>query len=128
MGVASALAQSTRMIGSMVGVGVASVLVNTFYARQIAAAVTRYQIGDAQLVTLLSSPQLLIRQQDQDAMLALARDLGQDPEPLLEAARQGLVRGTHAAFLLCALIAAISVLVSWRLPLYSIRRQSPPEA
>jgi len=127
MGVASALAQSTRMIGSMVGVGVASVLVNAFYAREIAAALARHHIGDAQLVAILSSPQLLIRQQDQDAMLALARGLGQDPEPLLEAARQGLVSGTHAAFLLCALIAGVSVLVSWQLPHYSIRRQSPPE-
>ncbi len=128
MGVASALAQSTRMIGSMVGVGVASVLVNTFYARHIAAVLAQYQIGDAQLVALLSSPQLLIRQQDQEAMLALTHGLGLDPAPLLEAARQGLVSGTHAAFLLCALIAGISVLVSWRLPHYSIRRASPSEA
>jgi len=44
-----------------------------------------------------------------------------DAGPLLEAARQGLVSGTHAAFLLCAVIAGLSVLVSWRLPHYTIR-------
>jgi len=102
MGVASALAQTTRMIGSMVGVGVASVLVNAFYAHRTSAALARYRITDEAWVTLLSSPQILIRQQDQDALRALAKGPGLDVVPLLEAARLGLVSGTHAAFF-CAL-------------------------
>jgi MFS family permease len=122
MGVASALAQTTRMIGSMVGVGVASVLVNALYARQTADALAQYHVTDAALVKLLSSPQILIRQQDQDALRALAQGLGLDIAPLLDAARLGLVSGTHAAFVLCAFIAGLSVVISWRLPLYSLRR------
>lgn len=121
MGVASALAQSTRMIGSMVGVGVASVLVNALYARHTAAALLEHHISDAALTKLLLSPQVLIRQQDQGALKTLTRGLGLDAEPLLEAARQGLVSGTHAAFLLCAVIAGLSVLVSLRLPHYTLR-------
>jgi len=125
MGVASALAQSTRMIGSMLGVGLASVLVNAFYARQTSSVLRRYQVTDAALTQLLMSPQVLIRQQDQEALQGLAKGLGISAEPLLEAARQGLVLGTHAAFLLCAVIAGLSVLISWRLPHYTIR---PPAA
>ena len=124
MGVASALAQSTRMVGSMVGVGVASVLVNAIYARQTAAALRHYQMTDVALIQLLSSPQILIRQQDQNALHALAQGLGVDVAPLFEAARLALVSGTHAAFLLCALIAGLSALVSWRLPHYTIRPQA----
>jgi EmrB/QacA subfamily drug resistance transporter len=121
MGVAGALAQSTRMIGSMIGVGVASVLVNAFYFRQVVSVLEKFHIQDDALVKLLTSPQVLIRQQDQQAMLELTRQLGLDATPLMEAARLGLVNGTHAAFLLCALISGISILVSWRLPHYTIR-------
>ena len=127
MGVASALAQTTRMIGSMVGVGVASVLVNALYARQTAAALDQFHVSDGTLVKLLSSPQILIRQQDQDALRTLAQGLGLDTAPLFEAARLGLVSGTHAAFMLCALIAGVSVVISWKLPHYSLRRPAPEE-
>ena len=120
MGVAGALAQSTRMIGSMIGVGVASVLVNTFYANQILAALQRFQVQDPALIKLLSSPQILIRQQDQQAMLELTGPLGLDATALMEAARHGLVTGTRAAFLLCALISGLSILISLRLPHYTI--------
>jgi hypothetical protein len=112
------------MPGSIVGVGVASVLVNALYARHTAAALLRYHISDAALGNLLLSPQVRIRQQDQDALKALARGLGLDAEPLLEAARQGLVSGTHAEFLLCAVIAGLSVLVSLRLPRYTLRQST----
>ncbi|MFZ4482258.1 MAG: MFS transporter, partial [Rhodoferax sp.] len=120
IGVAGALAQSTRMIGSMIGVGIASVLVNSFYARQIHSALKRFDVRDDELIRLLSSPQILIRQQDQEAMLALARSHGLDAAPLMEAARHGLANGTHAAFLLCAVISCASILISLRLPHYTI--------
>jgi len=120
MGVAAALAQSTRMIGSMIGVGIASVMVNAFYAQQILAALDRFHVQDNALIKLLSSPQILIRRQDQEALLELTRSLGLDAVPLLEAARQGLVSGTHAAFFLCALISGVSILISLRLPRYTI--------
>ena len=124
MGVASALAQTTRMIGSMLGVGVASVLVNALYGRQTAAALAQHHITEETLVKLLSSPQILIRQQDQEALRTLAQGLGLDTAPLFEAARLGLVSGTHAAFFLCALIAGVSVVISWKLPHYSLRRST----
>ena len=126
LGVAGALAQSTRMIGSMIGVGIASVMVNALYAKQILSALDRFHVQDMALIKLLSSPQILIRRQDQEALSVLTHGLGLDPAPLLEAARQGLVSGTHAAFFLCALISGLSILISLRLPNYTIagRRKS----
>jgi EmrB/QacA subfamily drug resistance transporter len=120
-GVASALVQSTRMIGSMVGVGLASIAVDAVYARAIGAALARYRVSDDRLVRLLASPQLLIRDQDREAMLQAARSLGVDPAPLLDAARQGLASGTHAAFVLCALTAALCVAISLKLPQLDMR-------
>jgi MFS family permease len=122
MGVAAALAQSTRMVGSMVGVGIASALVNSLYAREVAAVLQRLQVTSAPLIELVSSPQVLIRHQDREAMTALAQGLSLDPGLLLEAAREGLVRGTHSAFWVCALLSAISVVISLRLPHYNLHQ------
>jgi hypothetical protein len=105
----------------MIGVGIASVLVNALYAQQIRSTLEMFHVEDGALIKLLSSPQILIRQQDQQAMLELTRHLGLDAAPLMAAARHGLVNGTHAAFLLCALISGVSIMISLRLPHYTIR-------
>jgi len=122
LGVGSALIQSTRMIGSMIGVGVASILVNLLYARQIGTALTQSGVTDAAVIKLLSSPQILIREQDRVVLLDLAQRLGLDVTPLLEAAREGLIRWVHSAFLVCAVIAGLSICISLRLPPYEISK------
>lgn len=122
MGVAAALAQTTRMVGSMVGVGIASALVNALYAREVSTALLGLHVESEPLIALISSPQVLIRAQDRDAVNALAGGLSLDPAPLLEAARHGLVLGTHSAFVVCALLSAVSVVISLRLPHYSLHR------
>ena len=126
-GVAGGLSQFTRTVGSMVGIGLASAVVNSVYQGRIAATVAAAHIGHPRLLELLATPQLLIRQQDELEMRALAQTLSLDPLSLLDAARQGLAQGTQAAFWLCAGVAALSTLVSLGLPRYSIRRDSGPE-
>jgi len=125
-GVAGGLSQFTRTVGSMVGIGLASAVVNSVYQGRIAAAAAAAHIGHPRLLELLATPQLLIRQQDELEMRALAQTLSLDPLTLMEAARQGLAQGTQAAFWLCAGVAALSTLVSLGLPRYSIRRDSGP--
>ena len=123
-GVAGGLSQFTRTVGSMVGIGLASAVVNSVYQGRIAATVAAARIDNPRLLELLATPQLLIRQQDELEMRALAQTLSLDPISLLDAARQGLAQGTQAAFWLCAGVAALSTLVSLGLPRYSIRRDS----
>jgi hypothetical protein len=124
MGVAGALAQSTRTIGSMIGVGIASVVVNAFYAREIHGVLDKFDVKNETLIKLLSSPQILIRQQDQEALFELSRSLGLTGESLMQAARHGLVLGAHAAFFLCAMISVINLLICTRLPHYTIRSRA----
>jgi hypothetical protein len=92
------------------------------YQGRIASAVASANIGNPRLLELLATPQLLIRQQDELEMRALAQTLSLDPLSLLDAARQGLAQGTQAAFWLCAGVAVLSTLVSLGLPRYSIRK------
>jgi hypothetical protein len=121
-GVAGGLSQFTRTVGSMVGIGLASAVVNSVYQGRIASAVAAAHISHPRLLELLATPQLLIRQQDELEMRALAQTLSLDPLSLLDAARQGLAQGTQAAFWLCAGVAVLSTLVSLGLPRYSIRK------
>ena len=121
-GVAGGLSQFTRTVGSMVGIGLASAVVNSVYQGRIASAVAAAHISHPRLLELLATPQLLIRQQDELEMRALAQTLSLDPLSLLDAARQGLAQGTQAAFWFCAGVAALSTLVSLGLPRYSIRK------
>lgn len=124
MGIATALVQSTRMVGSMFGVGVASAVVNLSYAHQIGVALTAHGITDAGLIRLLGSPQVLVREQDRVALRELAQHLGVDVSPLLDAAREGLIGGIHMALLASALVAGLSILISVRLPHYEIAKKS----
>ena len=122
MGVASALAQSARMVGSMVGVSAASAVVDGIYRSTMAAALAHVAPVPAALSAVLASPQVLIRQQDRATLYPCARASNLDPALLLETARQGLISGTHAAYFLCAAISVLGILISLRLPPYAVRR------
>ncbi|PAS97916.1 MAG: MFS transporter [Candidatus Dactylopiibacterium carminicum] len=123
-GVGSALVQTTRMLGSMLGVGIAGVLVNARYAwdveRLLADLPVRSEVVDA----LMSSPQILIRVADQAQLASLASGLGIDSVTLLAQARHALVQGVHNGFILSAVMAAVSLVISLRLPRYEIAKRS----
>jgi hypothetical protein len=97
------------------------------YEGRIAVAAAASHITHPRLLELLATPQLLIRQQDELEMRALAQGLHLDPALLLDAARQGLAQGTQAAFWFCAGVAALSTVVSLGLPRYSIRPDNRPD-
>ena len=125
LGVGTALVQTTRMVGSMIGVGIASVIVNSTYNYTVANALTKYRITDDKISALLASPQVLIRHADQLQLQQLAQQVGIAIEPLMAQARQGLITGTHHVFILCAVVAAISTLISYHLPHYEVKATPP---
>lgn len=124
LGVGSALIQTTRMIGSMLGVGIAGVMVNARYAQDVSAALVSQKLATPSVQDLMASPQILIRAADQQALAGLAGQLGFDAPALLGQARHALVDGIHLGFVLCAIMAALSVAISLRLPRYEIAKKS----
>lgn len=123
LGVGTALIQTTRMIGSMLGVGIAGVLVDGRYALDVSNAVAALPAKSDALVALVGSPQVLIREADQSQLVTLAGQLGFDPAQLLDAARHALVAGIHSTFVLSAVMAALSLAISLRLPRYEIGKK-----
>ncbi len=118
MGVASALIQTTRMLGSMIGASLAGVIVNVRFMNHADAALQQAGVDNVAISHLFDTPQLLVRAQDQQVLHQLTQPLGIDSSHLLELARQGLVSGIHFAFAACLIVIAVSYVVARRLPPY----------
>lgn len=112
-GITTALLQSTRMVGGMLGTTIVGTLVNRWYASGVADAIGSYDgTPAAEPVLRVLDPRILIDPSLRDALLADMHALGMDGAPLVETARQTLVSAVHAGVLLtgaAALVAALLV-------------------
>ncbi|WP_168163855.1 MDR family MFS transporter [Jeongeupia sp. USM3] len=114
VGVASALIQMTRMLGSMIGASAAGLAVDLRYRQQVGEVLAGVHSPD--IVRLLDSPQLLIRAQEQVQLGQLADRLGLDAAGLLDGARLSLVSGIHLAFFACIVVTLLCYLIARGLP------------
>ncbi|GAB4056953.1 MDR family MFS transporter [Uliginosibacterium sediminicola] len=122
IGVASALIQTTRMLGSMVGTSLAAVIVNSSYSRHVSSLLAAHDLHDAALDKLLDTPQILVRVQDQAALAELATRLHFAAQPLLDEIRVGLIKGVHHVYLGCAVVVLFAVMLALKLPHYDPHR------
>lgn len=123
VGIASALIQTTRMLGSMVGTSLAAVIVNTSYSSHVDSVLSLHGLSDNTLTQLLNTPQILVRAEDQAAFARLATKLNFAAEPMLHEIRTGLITGVHNVYLGCALAIGCAVLLSLQLPHYDPHRR-----
>ncbi len=128
LGAASALIQTMRMLGSMLGTSLGAAAVNLTFARESANALAHQGISDLRVAQLLQTPQVLIRRQDHDALLQLASNLGFDATPLIAQIEHGLITGVHHVYLGCAALIVVSFLLALRLPHYAIHKPMPTPA
>lgn len=113
VGLFTALLQSTRMIGGMLGTAALGALVAYRYARHMGGLIGSIrQPTDAERgwLTMLADPQILVDEPGRAAVLAGLRHASVAGDFLLDAARQTLVDAVHAGFLG---IACLIVLALW---------------
>jgi EmrB/QacA subfamily drug resistance transporter len=127
LGIASALIQTARMIGSMIGASLAGLIVNRGFELQVGKALASAHIHDVQTEALLATPQVLVRAADQATLARLALEQGFDLARLLAQARLGLISGIHYAFLGCAVVVLFSLFISLRLPRYVLHGAQRPD-
>ncbi|HSD38755.1 MAG TPA: MDR family MFS transporter [Rhodocyclaceae bacterium] len=120
VGIASALIQTTRMLGSMVGTSVAGVIVNSSFSRHVSGILGTSGITSQPVRELLDTPQILIREEDQSALAEFGKSLHFDAASLLDQAREGLISGVHHAWLACALIICFAIILALRLPHFAL--------
>ncbi|HUW37215.1 MAG TPA: MFS transporter [Rhodocyclaceae bacterium] len=122
-GIASALIQTARTLGSMFGASIAGLVVSLSFGHRAGEALAGAKITSPQVSRLFGSPQLLLREQDQAVLRQLGRSLNFEPSGLLEQARLGLVSGVRYAFIGCVMLALISFFISRQLPPFTSRRK-----
>jgi len=109
LGITTALLQSTRMVGGMLGTSVVATIVNRRYASGVDDSLQVLgQTVAAQWRTQLADPRILVDESSRDALLVQLKRAGLEGPALVDAARHVLVQSIHIGVLLtgCAALAA----------------------
>lgn len=124
LGIATALLQSVRMIGGMLGTAIVGTLVTHYYIGGVRAAASGNQA--ATWFKTLEDPQVLVNLSVQDSFLQQMHHAGLNGATLLEAARQSLVGAVHSGVALALLVAVIAFVWVRRVPPIRLSRGAKP--
>ncbi|MDE1179610.1 MDR family MFS transporter [Paraburkholderia sp.] len=124
LGIATALLQSLRMIGGMIGTALTGTLISHMYASGVRSVLDRDHAS--QWFVDLGDPQILINHDAQSRLLGQMTNTGHNGAMLLEAAREALVAAIHIGLALAAVIAVVSIWQSRRVPQIKLQRHVEP--
>ncbi|RQR50904.1 MFS transporter [Burkholderia sp. Bp9125] len=124
LGIATALLQSLRMVGGMVGTALTGTLVNQMYAGGVRDALAADHA--LQWHARLADPQILIDRAAQGGLVTELTRAGHNGALLLEAARESLVGAIHLGVAVAAAVAVFSVWQCRRVPPITLRRKIEP--
>jgi EmrB/QacA subfamily drug resistance transporter len=120
LGVATAILQSTRMIGGMLGIALIGTLVSNRYARYV--DVMLQTSNGNQWASWLNNPQILVDHTLATRFSTAVQLSGSDASTLLEGARTGLVNAIHDSQWLVAIIVVLAIWVARKVPAISLHR------
>jgi len=118
LGISTAMLQSVRMIGGMIGTAVVGTLVGHYYVAGVRAAVPEGQGWGA----MLEDPQVLVNHAVQSDFVAQLQRMGLYGEAYIEQARTALVAAVHLGLVAVLLTAFIGLMWVYRLPLVRLSR------
>lgn len=113
-GTVTAMLQSLRMIGGMLGAAITGALVTHLYSQGVHAALAR---ADAlSWLARVANPQILVNRQDQTVLVAELAHHGHNGDAILDLARTALTHAIHIGIALAVLVAAWAVWQTRRVP------------
>lgn len=124
LGIATALLQSLRMVGGMLGTALTGTLVNQLYANGVRDALAAD--GALRWHARLADPQVLIDRAAQSRVVDELVRAGHHGAHLLEAARESLVGAIHIGIGVGAFVALAAVWQSRCVPPVELRRKLEP--
>lgn len=130
LGIATAMIQSLRMVGGMLGTALVGTLVNHLYVSRVRDMLDAAH--GSQWLPRLNDPQILINKVAQGTLVAELNALGLQGVALIEAARVSLVSSIHVGQMLSIGVAVLALLQMRRVPKLHLRRRkdavAPPSA
>ncbi|WP_460905241.1 MFS transporter [Paraburkholderia jirisanensis] len=124
LGIATALLQSLRMIGGMIGTAITGTLVTQMYTGGVRGALDHEHASH--WFAQLGDPQILIDHGAQAALLDQLARAGHNGAALLEAARESLVGAIHLGLAIATVVALISIWHCRRVPPVKLTRKIEP--
>lgn len=124
LGIATAMLQSLRMVGGMIGSAVVGTLVSRHYSDGVSQALAQADAGA--WLSRMADPQILVDKDAQVALLAQLHAAGQNGAHLLEQARLSLVSAIHMGLALAAVVTVIGLWCTRRVPPVELARASAP--
>ncbi len=124
LGIATAMLQSLRMVGGMVGTALVGTLVTRSYTSGVTAALASANASD--WAARMTDPQILIDKAAQAELLTNLQQAGHNGALLLEQARVSLVGAIHLGLLLAALAALAGIWRTRRVPPIKLARVHEP--
>lgn len=118
LGIATALLQSLRMIGGMLGTAICGVVINRSYTSGVERALEGQHAS--QWIKEFSDPDILINHDIQSALLAEMLKVGQNGSLLLEQARASLVSAIHGGIALLIVVCLVAMWVVRYMPLVKL--------
>ncbi|MCQ3011894.1 MULTISPECIES: MFS transporter [Pseudomonas syringae group genomosp. 2] len=116
LGIATALTQSLRLVGGLLGTAAMGVLVKLLYVANLQHALTA--AGQMQAIARLADPQVLLQHTPKDI------------DTTLQLARTALAHAVGTGLLICAALGVLALVVLYRLPrvtLYQAPQTTTPE-
>ncbi|MDB5776307.1 MAG: transporter [Herbaspirillum sp.] len=117
MGIATALLQSLRMVGGMLGTAIIGMMVNHMYASGVRQ--TLEESHGEQWLDAFKNPEILLNQSAQQTLMTQTAQSGHNGLAMLDAARDALVGSIHLGVALAIIAALIAVWMTRRVPLVS---------
>ncbi len=124
LGIATAMLQSLRMVGGMVGTAIVGTLVTRSYTGGVEQALSG--ANATQWASRMADPQVLIDKASQLALLGQLEQAGHNGALLLEQARVSLVGSIHLGLIVAGAAAALGVWCARQVPSIKLTRSPAP--
>lgn len=114
LGAATALLQSLRTFGGILGTAMTCSLFSHLYARGVHSSLDSYQA--MQWFKSFASPALMIDRTGQAALVSRLVDAGHAGDAIMNSARSALIESVHVGLALAAAAALIGLCLTWFVP------------
>jgi EmrB/QacA subfamily drug resistance transporter len=114
IGAATALLQSLRTFGGMLGTVMTGALLGHLYAMGVHRSLDAYQ--ETQWFKSFASPELLVDRAEQAALISRLVNAGQAGDAMMKSARGALVDSIHMGLTVAGLAALVGLCLAWFVP------------
>lgn len=124
LGISTALLQSIRMIGGMMGMAVVGSLITHYYVSKV-----RFSVPEGQgtsWIGLLEDPQVLVSDAVQSDFMAHLQRLSLQGDAFIETARLSLVSAVHLGLIITVLVGLVALASVYRVPTIRLSRSVAP--